>query len=269
MADGVITRESARFVKVIKAHDAPPDEESANLQKAFRLIDPYHHPVMKNPFRPIALSAILAFAALPLRADTTPLPEIAFGKLTDEILADDFEFQPLNAVGLGLHQYDGKFVDLSRASVDAECRRLHAFLTRLAAIDPAGLSAPSALDYKLLKLGTENTLFQMEEEGMLDHNPMTYAGVFDPNVYLKRDYAPLADRLRSIVAVERQVPALFAAAHANLVEVLPKSEVELAIVIARATRTSSSTIWSRRSKACRTRRSRRSSRPPTTAPPPR
>ena len=79
----------------------------------------------------------------------------------------------------------------------------------------------------------QNGLFQLEETGQWDRNPMTYAGAFDANVYLKRDYAPLADRLRAIVATERLVPAMFATARQNLVEVLPKSEVELAIVIAR------------------------------------
>ncbi len=189
---------------------------------------------MKNLFRPALLSAVLAVAAaLPLRADDASSLEISFAKLTDEILVDDFEFQPLNAVSLGLHQYDGKFVDASRPALDAEIKRLHVFLTRLEAIDPAKLSAPSALDYKLLKLGLQNNVFQFEDEGMLEHNPMVYAGIFDANVYLKRDYAPLADRLRSLVSTERQVPAMFAAARVNLVEVLPKSEVELAIVISK------------------------------------
>ena len=132
--------------------------------------------------------------------------EITFAKLTDEILADQFEFGPLGAVSLGLHQYDGKFGDYSRAAVDAEIKRAHVFLTRLEGIDPAKLSAPSALDYQLLLLGTKNGLFQIEEMGFIDHNPMSYAGAFDANIYLKRDYAPLADRLRSLVAVERQGP---------------------------------------------------------------
>ena len=163
---------------------------------------------------PFLLSAVLAVAAaLPARADDTSSLEITFAKLTDEILADEFDFGPLGAVSLGLHQYDGKFGDYSRAAVDAEIQRGHVFLTRLEAIDPARLSAPSALDYKLLLLGVKNGLFQTEETGAYDHNPMTYAGAFDANVYLKRDYAPLADRLRSIVATERQVPAMFAAAH--------------------------------------------------------
>ena len=177
---------------------------------------------------------ILALSAMPLRAEeAAPPPEIVFARLTDEILADGFAFQPLNAVGLGLHQFDGKFVDFSRPALDAEIRRVHDFRTRLAAIDPATLSAPSAFDYKLLRVGVDNTLLQLEDEGTYDRNPMTYAEALDVNAYLKRDFAPLPDRLRSIVAVERQVPALLAAARANLAEVLPRPFIELALDIAK------------------------------------
>ncbi len=182
----------------------------------------------------LALLLLLALAAQPLRAgETAASPEIAFAKLTDEILADGFNFQPLNAVGLGLHQYDGKFVDFSRPAIAAEIRRVHDFKTRLEGIDAARLSAPSAFDYKLLRLAVDNNLLQLEDTGTYDHNPMTYAEALDVNAYLKRDFASLPDRLRSIVATERQVPALFAAARENLAEVLPKPFVELALDIAK------------------------------------
>ena len=182
---------------------------------------------------PVLACATLA-TGFSLRAEeATPSPEIALAKLTDEILADDFTFQPLNAVGLGLHQFDGKFVDFSHAAIEAEIQRVRGFKTRLESMDAAQLSAASALDYKLLRLGVDNNLLQLAGVGAYDHNPITYAGALDVNVYLKRNFAPLPDRLRSIVAIERQVPALFAAARENLVEVLPKPFVELALDIAK------------------------------------
>ena len=180
----------------------------------------------------LAALLLLPAAARPAE-DPAASPEIAFAALTDEILTEQFRFQPLLAVSLGLHQYDGKFMDFSRASLQDEIKKLHALEKRLQLINSTQLSAPSALDYKLLTLGVANNLFQLEESGAFDRNPMTYAGAFDANVYLKRDYAPLADRLRAIVATERQVPALFAAAHANLIESLPSSEIELAVAIAK------------------------------------
>ena len=181
----------------------------------------------------LAAAALLPTAVPVAQAQDAASPEVAFAALTDEILAEQFRFQPFQAVSLGLHQYDGKFVDYSRASIQDAVAKMHTLEKRLRAIDPAKLSAPSALDYKLLSLGVANNLFALEDAGTYDRNPMTYAGAFDPNVYLKRDYAPLPDRLRAIVATERQVPALFAAAHTNLAASLPAAEIELAIAISK------------------------------------
>ncbi len=172
-------------------------------------------------------------APRPSRAADAPPPEIAFAQLADEILADDFLAQPIQAVGYGLHQYDGKFYDFRWASVAADIARLHAFRDRLDALDTGRLSTATALDCRLLRLRVDNDLFQVEDLDELHKNPMVYAEALDLNTYLKRDYAPLADRLRSIVSIEKQVPALFAAARENLASTLPRPMVELAIEIAR------------------------------------
>jgi uncharacterized protein (DUF885 family) len=62
---------------------------------------------------------------------------------------------------------------------------------------------------------------------------MVYARAADVNVYIKRNFAPLEDRVRSLVAVESQIPNILIAARTNLNETLPKPFVELAAQIAR------------------------------------
>jgi uncharacterized protein (DUF885 family) len=52
-------------------------------------------------------------------------------------------------------------------------------------------------------------------------------------VYVKRKYAPIEDRVRSIIVVENQAPNIIIAAKTNLADVLPKPHVELAIQLAR------------------------------------
>ncbi len=141
--------------------------------------------------------------------------------------------RPMFAVALGLHRYDGQLGDFSRGAFEAERRRLHEFETRLAALPTDGLNASNSLDHKILTLTVKNELFSLEEAGNVDRNPMTYAGAVDVNVYLKRDFAPLPERLRSIINVEKQTGALFSAARENLVDPLPQPKVALAIVIAR------------------------------------
>ena len=58
---------------------------------------------------------------------------------------------------------------------------------------------------------------------------MTYAGVLDVNIYIKRNFAPLEDRVRSIIAILNQAPQIISAAKANLAESLPRPQVETAI----------------------------------------
>jgi uncharacterized protein (DUF885 family) len=53
------------------------------------------------------------------------------------------------------------------------------------------------------------------------------------NVYIKRNFAPLEDRVRSLVAIESQIPNILIAARTNLDDVVPKPYVELAIQIAK------------------------------------
>ncbi len=170
--------------------------------------------------------------AVPRDKDANASP--AFQKLADEFLAGYFAFRPLSAVSLGLHAYDGKMTDFRRASLDAELRRLKDFDARLVTLPDSGtVSQAEKLDRQVLRLAIQREIFGFEEARELDRNPMTYAGALDVNVYLKRDFAPLPERLRSIIATEKLAPDVFAAARENLVDPLPKPKVDLAILIAR------------------------------------
>jgi len=97
----------------------------------------------------------------------------------------------------------------------------------------AKLSPRSAIDLRLLQTAIKKELFLTQDLAIYEHNPMTYASAIDVNVYVKRKYAPIEDRVRSIIAVENQAPNIVIAAKTNLADVLPRPHVELAIQIAR------------------------------------
>ena len=73
----------------------------------------------------------------------------------------------------------------------------------------------------------------MQDISVFERNPMVYARAADVNIYVQRNFAPLEDRVRSLIAIESQVPNILIAARTNLKEVLPKPYVELAIQIAK------------------------------------
>jgi uncharacterized protein (DUF885 family) len=165
-----------------------------------------------------------------------------FGAQTDdaeyEAVAEEYiktylAAHPLEGTGLGLHEYDGKISDYSRLALDAELSRLRRFDDRLAKFDPSKLSPRQSIDLRILQAAVKKNLVEIQDMSVFERNPMVYASAADVNVYIKRNFAPLEDRVRSLVAIESQIPNILIAARTNLNDVLPKPYIELAVQIAR------------------------------------
>jgi len=153
--------------------------------------------------------------------------------VAEEYIKGYFAARPLEGTALGLHEYDGKITDYSRLALDAELSRVRRFDDRLTKFDPSKLSPRQSLDLRILQAAVRKELFQMQDMSIFERNPMVYARAADVNVYVKRNFAPLEDRVRSLVTIECQIPNILIAAKTNLNDVLPKPYVELAIQIAR------------------------------------
>ncbi len=153
-------------------------------------------------------------------AQTTKAGNAAFGKLADAFLAEYLAWRPQTGTYLGLHAYDGKVTDYRRPSLDAELARLKDYRDRLAQLDTASLSAGDYYDYRILRSAVDQEIFRFEDLGTYTLQPMTYAGAFDVNIYAQRDFAPLPDRMRSIIAILQKAPQAMAAARQNLRDTL-------------------------------------------------
>jgi uncharacterized protein (DUF885 family) len=155
--------------------------------------------------------------------------DAVFSQLAEEYLSGYFAWRPQTGTTLGFHQYDGKVTDFSPTSLAAELARLKSFDQKLAALDPSALSPQASYDYRILRGAIQREIFSFDQAQIYTQNPMTYSSVLDVNIYIKRNFAPLADRVRSITAVLKQAPRIVAAAHANLADSLPRPLVETAI----------------------------------------
>ena len=190
---------------------------------------------MKSLFRFLLVILVLATACNnnpDKAAGTTGSADEAFGKLSDDYLNGYLAWRPQQAVSLGFHEYDGKITDYSKASIDAELKRLKDYEQKLNAVDTTGLSPKMFYDYRILKLAIQSDIYNIEDFKYYTHNPMNYANAVDVNLYIKRDFAPLEERLHDVIAVEQKIPDVFAAAKANLEDSLPKPYIETAISIA-------------------------------------
>lgn len=168
----------------------------------------------------------------PTRGRALASTDAAFALLTTEYLEGHLAWRPQVGVALGLHEYDGRITDLSRASLDAELARLKKFDERLARFVTNRLSPDGLHDFQLLRTAIRKERFEFEEMRTYTGNPMIYAGALDVNIYLKRDFAPLEQRVRSVIAILRQASNLVAAAQANLAQSLPRPYVETAVQVA-------------------------------------
>jgi uncharacterized protein (DUF885 family) len=156
-----------------------------------------------------------------------------FQKMADDYLDGYFAANPITAVSLGLHEgYDGKTPDYSKAALDAELSRMKYFDSQLATIDTTSLSTKNFMDYRILHSAIKNNIFYVEDLHLYTNNPMPYASAIDVNTYVKRDFAPLEERLKYIISTEKALPGIFTAAKANLGDSLPKPFIETALQIA-------------------------------------
>jgi uncharacterized protein (DUF885 family) len=185
---------------------------------------------MKILLRASFLTGFCLIASLGFALQT---PDEEYENVAEEYIKGYFMARPLEGTALGLHEFDGKISDYSRLALDAELSRLHRFDDRLSKFDLAKLSPRHEIDIRILQAAIRQELFLREEMSVFERNPMVYARAIDLNVYIKRNFAPLEDRVRSIIAIERQVPNIMIAAKTNLSEVLPKPYVELAIQVAK------------------------------------
>ena len=184
--------------------------------------------------RPWLLPSLILLALCFSKAVFAVQPQDAeYEAVAEEYVKTYLVAHPLRGTALGFHEYDGKISDYSRLALDAELSRLRRFDDRLAKFDPAKLSPRQSIDLRILQAAVKRELFEMQDMSVFERNPMVYARAADVNVYIKRNFAPLEDRVRSLVAIESQIPNILIAARTNLDEKLPKPFVELAIQIAR------------------------------------
>ena len=185
---------------------------------------------MKNPALPLLLALGLLAAEAAPRLSAAPAANADFARFVDDYFAAQFRARPSAGTEAGLHQYDAQLEDLSRAHVLARVAELKQLQARLDAFDRQQLSFDEAIDAQALGGDLRSELQGLEVLRNWERNPMPYVRVPGNAVdgLMKRDFAPAHDRLRSVVARLASVPAVYAAARAN-VQNPPKEFTDLAI----------------------------------------
>jgi uncharacterized protein (DUF885 family) len=157
-------------------------------------------------------------------------PSSDYTKLLDQFFDRYFEINPTAGTATGFHQYDSKLEDYSRAGIDRQIEFAKEFRDKFSKVDAMKHSAEDRDDLELVKSSIESSLLELQEIRSWQRNPDRYSSGITGSVFviMSRNFAPQPERLKSVIARERQMPAVFAAARANLKD-NPKIYTEVAI----------------------------------------
>ncbi len=129
-----------------------------------------------------------------------------------------FHFNPSAGTSAGFHQYDTQLEDYSLHTIQQQAVVLKQFEREVSAFPAATLSQEQAADRELV-LGTiRSTLLDLESIRTWEKNPDRYSSTASNAVFviMSRKYAPEPERLRAVMARERQMPKMLEYARGNL-----------------------------------------------------
>ncbi len=143
-------------------------------------------------------------------------------RFVQDFIESFFTAHPDAAVFAGRHEFDGKLPDWSRAGLDREGRRLRAERERALSFNPADLDERRRFEREYLTAVVDGKLFWLTSAGWPYRNPVFYERALDPNVYLMREYAPLAKRMAAYIRYAKAVPLATRQIRDNLRPPLPR-----------------------------------------------
>ena len=153
-----------------------------------------------------------------------------FNQIADEYLKGYYSFNPTEATAAGLHDYDAQLESRSPERLAREVRRLRDTVGLLVKINPGVLSEEARYDYLVLLSHARGQLLELQDIRMWQHDPNVYNRLAAASIdnILKRNYAPIEQRLSLVLERERLIARLLGEARANL-ETPPRIYTETAI----------------------------------------
>jgi uncharacterized protein (DUF885 family) len=138
--------------------------------------------------------------------------------LVDDYFNALFEWSPSFATGIGFHQYDTKLEDFSAAAYDKRIRQLKDLQMRVNAVPHSSMSSDEQIDAEILQGQINAELLELETLQTWRKNPMNYIGLPGGSIdsLMKRNFAPAPERLHSVIARLKSIPAMLDAMKQNV-----------------------------------------------------
>jgi uncharacterized protein (DUF885 family) len=164
----------------------------------------------------------LALAAAPANGDAR------FEAFAQKYIQELLDRDPETATRLGEHRNDARLNDYSAAGVRKDLAAARSALAELSRIELSTLSAEDAVDARTLKNRLDSQIYELETVRGWEWNPLQYNVGGAIHALISREFAPPEQRLRAVIGRLKSVPAVVAAAKANL-KTPPRIHTETAI----------------------------------------
>jgi uncharacterized protein (DUF885 family) len=148
----------------------------------------------------------------------------------DEFFDQFFRFNPSKATDAGFHEYDGQLEDYSRQGVQNEIAFAKKYLGLLQEFHPKSWPLQDQQDHQLIVLNLKSTLLGLENIRSWEKNADLYTTGISQSAFVivARSFAPLEQRLETLIQREQKMPAALAAGKENL-DHPPRLYTEVAI----------------------------------------
>ena len=153
-----------------------------------------------------------------------------FDALVEKAFAELWGLYPGWAVYVGKHEYDARVPDWSASADLRRLAGLEAIADDMRAL--AGLDPQQELDRDLLLSEIAATAFARRVLREAEINPMQWVYLVDPDLYLRREFAPPGERAALVVRLLSQVDALLSDARRRLDVTLDRTICEWGITAA-------------------------------------
>jgi uncharacterized protein (DUF885 family) len=178
------------------------------------------------------VAVAFALIVVPEPPATAADPSKVFAQFVDTYFDAYFAWKPSEGTAAGLHQYDALLEDRSAEAVGKRLVVMKAQLQELEKLRKTELNADESIDAEILDGRLRAELLDLDTLATWRKNPMSYVSTPSEAIdgIIKRNFAPPADRLRSVIARLKAAPPLLAALRAN-VDNPPREFTDLAITI--------------------------------------
>ena len=161
-------------------------------------------------------------------APAAEAPASAWKAIVQKTIEGWMAEDPAFAVYQGAHQFDGRLPDWSEAGLAKRAAFLHSVIDQANAF--TGLSEADRFERDYLVQVAKGSLFWIEDADQPHTNPTWYInGGLDPNVYVSRNYADKATRMKAMISFFKAVPMAAKNIRANLKSQMPASFIRLGV----------------------------------------